>query len=170
MTVNRDGGVVGGAVDDSDVGDGRVDASGLMMAGCVEHDHGRADSTGRDATACSAPGGAHRSRTAVAARVPAGALGLLAAAMVAIVSADSWCPDSAAAADDGADGRGPVSHLVDVLVVVFAGARAPWLVAAPVRRRRAEVLVRPGAGAAVAAVHLHLDCRHGKNIRIRCRY
>jgi len=108
----------------------------------VQHDHGRTDHAAR--AAGSAARGAHGTRSAVAARVPARALGLFAAVMVVLPVVQQ------------AHALGPVPHLVNVLVVVLAGRRAR--VAAPVRRRRAEVLVRPGAGAAVAAVHLHLDC------------
>jgi len=118
----------------------------------VEHDHGRTVDSG--CAAASAARGAHGSGPAVATRVPAGALGLFAAVVMLRVVQKTYA-------------FGPLPHLVNVLVVVLAGRRA--LVAAPIRRRRAEVLVRSGAGAAVAAVHLHLDCEHGKIGRPRRR-
>lgn len=152
---------VGGGTADGDVGDGRrgraVDVAGWCSRGGVQHDHGRRTGAAQHrATRDAAPGRAHRSRTAVASRVPARALGLLAARALLrrTVSVDGCSP--------GRSRRWPSSHLVYVLVVVLAGRRAPRLAAAPVGRRRrrrgAQVLVRPGAGAAVAAVHLHLDC------------
>jgi len=111
----------------------------------MEYDHGRTDDS--ICATASAACRAHGTGPAVATRVPAGALGLFAAMVMLRVVQKTYA-------------FGPLSHLVNVLVVIFAGRRA--LVAAPIRRRRAEVLVRSGAGAAVTAVHLHLDCEHGK--------
>lgn len=137
---------------DADVCDGRGRVYHRSAVGGVKHDHGGTGSDDAQTTTDAAAGGTHGPGAAVATGIAAGALGILAAAMrrvmVLLVMADTHGP-----------GRSAVPHLVDVLVVVFAGGRAG--VAAPVRRRRAQVLVRAGARAAVAAVHLHFNCGHG---------
>lgn len=151
-----------GGTANGDVGDGRrgraVDRRAAVAG--VQHDHGRtggADGSHSAAAAAATSGGAHGARTAVASRVPARALGLFAAAVrVVFVLALQQMADAHGF-------RRPAPHLVYVLVVVLAGRRAR--VAASVGRRRAQVLVRPGAGTAVAAVHLYLDCGHTKIAR-----
>lgn len=138
----------GGRTADGDVGDGRrrwVDQCVTRTAG-VQHDHGGTGTddahTGTNATATS---GAHRTRTAVATGVPAGALGPLAAVVHMVAYAHP---------------SGPLSHFVDIFVVVLTGRCTR--IAAPVRWRRAQVFVRSGTGTAVAAMHLYLNCRHRK--------
>lgn len=146
-----------GGTADGDVSDGRrgrVDQRAAVTG--VQHDHGRTGADDSHSTAATS-GGAHGARTAVTSRVPARALGLLAAAVRVMFML---------VLQQMADAHGfrrSAPHLVYVLVVVLAGRRAR--VAASVGRRRAQVLVRPGAGTAVAAVHLHLDCGHMKIAR-----
>lgn len=143
-----DHGASGGGTTDCDVGDGRWRVYQRAARTGVKHNHGRTRT--RDAHArpdTTAARGAHGTRTAVAAGIPAGTLGLLATIMhVVATTAASFSP---------------MSYFIDVFVVVLAGRCAR--VAALVRRRRAQVFVRSGAGAAVTTVHLHLNCGNEKN-------